>query len=112
MQMVERIATFEGLQLLLIFQIVDVNPNNAPSPVPRFFYFMRDPFPTCGVATDQNHRASATLKLLSNPLFDCWVTAFFDALPVIVTTRLIAFNHAHAADLGGPPIVSIVVKTV
>jgi DNA invertase Pin-like site-specific DNA recombinase len=44
----------------------------------------------------------------SNPFFDSGVATARDTLPIVVGTGFVAIDHAHASNLGSPPIVSFI----
>src|SRR3974390_2376890 len=60
-----------------VFQAMNADADNTQTIVPRLDDLMVDPFPVCGVGTNEHNRASPSLHLAGNPALDRVVTAPF-----------------------------------
>lgn len=66
-----------------------------------------DPLATCGFSTDEHDGASPALHLLRNPTLDLLVLvgATRDRFPLLVRSRLVAFDDTNASDSSCAPVV-------
>lgn len=95
----------------MVFDLVDMNPDNALFGVPRLNDLVFDPLPACSLGSDQYDRARLSLELSCNPLLDGGVAAALNRLPVVVGNGRVAFDGTDVADLPRSPAVWLVVKT-
>lgn len=110
--LVERICTLCAGLAVAVFQVMDMDAEDALAIVPRLHDFMIDPLSIGSPRTDQHHQAAAAIHLVSNPFFDCLVTALGDSLPVVIFGGLVTLDCSDVTNLRGTPVVGGIVEAI